>query len=210
MKAWLDYWHDQFAHGLVGLSMWWDSIKKHWLDIMVVVLLASMVLFMVGLWNSLKLGHADFSKPTPIEQSHKVSNVDTEVITPKALKVYKPVAKKKLALPVEVQTDEAKVVTSAVTVDYSLLHKQTVSSVLDTQTGETTTYVNEEPSPWLAHRSFGSASLASGFKGLNPAPVVRLQVTQDVIQIKSLTFGGVATLDSDGDSFVGVRGTYRW
>lgn len=202
-------WNFHWASFLITLDVLKDEVKKNWVTIMYVAGFAFLFATVVAFFNGVSKIGEDLSKPLPITQSSKLTKVDTEVVKPAAVRVYKPEAKKKLALPAQVQQDATKAVTTAVTVDSSL-RPQTVASVLDTATGETTTYVNEEPYPWVALRDSGSASLAYGFKGLNPAPVVRLSVTQDVLQIKAIALGAVAHLDSDGDTFVGAGATYRW
>lgn len=207
LKTWVNA---KMAALLIGLTMLWDTVKENANNIKMLVMIFLLTMVVISgfrLATSWRSTTEDTSKPQPIRQVTKVATVGTEVIKPAAVKVYKPEAKRKLNLPQEVQEDKDKAVVSSVKVDYSL-KPQAVTTVLDTQTGEATTYVNDEPRPWLDFRDSGSASLAYGIK--SGPPVVRLSVTQDLLQIKAVALGGVAHLDSDGDYFVGAGVTYRW
>lgn len=122
-------------------------------------------------------------------------------------------AKANLKLPASViaSADEQVISASQVKAD---LHPQTVSTVLNTETGKVETFVKADPYPWLAVEARGEASIAYGYKfnrGIQAiAPVARFQVGYDVLRVKAVTLGVVATIDSDRDAFAGVRLIYRW
>lgn len=140
--------------------------------------------------------------------SPTVSKLDTVVIKAK-VKAYKPSVKVTLKLPAEVLIDETKAVTAVAIVSSS--EKRTeVSTVLDTETGESVTYVHLVPDPWFATESRGNASLAYGIKLPSNTWVGRVSVHEDVLQIKNLHFGVNATVDTDGDAFAGAGVSYRW
>jgi hypothetical protein len=127
------------------------------------------------------------------------------------VKVYKDAVKKTLKLPKAIQTDTTKVVLTATDLPKSK-HERTVTTVLDSVTGEATQYVENKPLQWLARESSGAASAYIGLKNLEPA--LRLQVTQDLFAVKALTLGVVASVDvtSSGrtDTFIGAGGRIDW
>ena len=138
---------------------------------------------------------------------------EVKVPIKKPVKVYKGQTKARLKLPASVQADEKQQVIAASQVK-SDLRPQTVSTVINTDTGAVETYVKTDPYPWFAVETRGEARIAYGYK-LNAAthamaPVARLQVGYDVVRVKALTAGVLASLDSDGATFVGVGVSYRW
>lgn len=123
------------------------------------------------------------------------------------VKVYKPAVKKKLKLPPAVQSDAKQhVVASTKTPNDERPH--TVTTVLDTSTGEFTSYDRAEPLPWLAVSTKTQIGLFFGLKGGDQ--VIRLQGQQELLQIKAMRVGATATLDSDGETFIGVGAWARF
>jgi hypothetical protein len=148
--------------------------------------------------------------PAPAQlttQSPKVSQLETKAITPKQVVVIETKAKAKLNLPKPVQADTKQHVVSASKVDYSLVPK-TVTTVFDEDTGQFTTYQQDEQRPWVSTRDSGYATLAYGFKGSER--IARLSAHQSLLQIKAVSLGATGHLDSDGDHFIGLGATYRW
>lgn len=147
------------------------------------------------------------AKPSPIVAKAPVKRVAVKA----PIRTYQGETKANLRLPAEVVADPVKQVVSASTVAPDL-HRQTVSAVLNTETGEVETFVKPEPYPWLAPEGRGYASLAYGYKGSGVAvkPVGRLTVGYDVVRVKALTIGAVASADTDRTAFVGLQLTYRW
>ena len=90
---------------------------------------------------------------------------------------------------------------------------QTVTTVIDTATGESQSFVKVDPYPWFAIEARGMAQLAVGYRfdrdGL-PRQIVRLGAGYDLVRVKALTIGAVGTVDSDGQTFIGAAVTYRW
>ena len=68
--------------------------------------------------------------------------------------------------------------------------------------------------PWLAIETRGEFGLVYGYKfkagELGSRPVARLQLKYDVLRVKALTIGAVASVDSDRDAFVGIGLSYKW
>lgn len=136
------------------------------------------------------------------------AKIETPVKTG-SVKTYKPSAKTTLPLPAEVVRDDSKQVTSSATVP-SKEERQIVTQVIDARTGDTEVYVSGGGHPWLALENRGTVSLDYGYKAHNSSPVGRINIRQDLVQIKQLHLGWSASAYSDGDYFVGIGGSYRW
>ena len=120
--------------------------------------------------------------------------------------------KKKLQLPDEVQKNEAQQVVAATQVKRTE-RPQTVTTVLNTETGETQQFVRQDPFPWFAIDTRGEARLSVGYRvdaRGQAQQILRLGVTYDAIRVKAVTAGVSGSLDSDGQSFLGVGIAYRW
>lgn len=130
-----------------------------------------------------------------------------EVVTKKPIKGYAAPIKSKLRLPDEVIADQNQTVIAASRVR-ATDRPQTVTTVLDSETGETKTYVKQEPLPWLAFNTRGDLGIYGGIK--NGQPTARLQVRQELLQVKAVHIGGIASFDQPlsgpvrADYFVGV------
>lgn len=132
-----------------------------------------------------------------------------------SVRVYEGQAKIELKLPDAIKQDPTKQVleSTKVSADY---HDQIVTTIIDTETGDSQTFVRREPLPWLAWRDNGSAGIYTGIK--NGQPTARLEVKQNIFSVKAVHFGAVATLDqslnssnsSSQDYFIGVGAEYRW
>jgi hypothetical protein len=129
------------------------------------------------------------------------------------VRTYQGATKTNLKLPAAVITDPQQQVIAASQVRADL-RPQTVSTVINTETGKVETFVKTDPYPWLAWEPRGEARVAYGYKfdarRHDVKPVARLQVGYDVVRVKALTIGVTATLDSDRDVFLGVGVAYRW
>ncbi len=140
--------------------------------------------------------------------------IDLALTSP--VKVYSGGAKTKqqLKLPATVVKDDSKQVISGTRIDAKDDHPKTVTTVIDADTGESTIYVTTEPLPWLAMDTRGGVGLYAGLK--NGQQVARLQLRQDVLQIKNVHVGAIASIDQpisgagQQDYFIGVGAEYRW
>ena len=141
---------------------------------------------------------------TPAPQ---VATVPTVTIQPAQVRVLAPSAKRKLALPAAVQADAQQHVAAATRVDPGI-RPVTVTSVLDADTGEITTYTREEPLPWLATTRRGEIGLAYGLR--SGQQTGRLYLHQGLVDLKTLRLNGIAHLDQDGQWFAGVALAYRY
>lgn len=126
--------------------------------------------------------------------------------------VYKspPVLKKKLSLPQEVVDDDKASVLASSKIAAGE-HGKTVTTVINTETGKSETYVRTDPLPWFAFESRGEVGLYYGIK--NGQQAARVQARQDFIQVKALHFGVIGSVDLAAgrpDYFAGVGVAYRW
>lgn len=143
-----------------------------------------------------------------------VPKVDVEIKKP--VKVYKGGAalKEGIKLPPEVIKDDAQQVIASSKIDGRDDHPKTVTTVINTETGESQTFVRTDPLPWLAWSDRGSVGMYAGLK--NGTPAVRLQAHQELFTVKAIHFGAVASIDQpvsgpiSADYFVGVGAEYRW
>lgn len=142
----------------------------------------------------------------PVIAKPALSKVQKETITAK-VSVYKPAAKKKLHLPKPVQDSPSKHVVDASRVNPDF-HSHTITTVLDSETGDVTTYDTKEPLPWLAPGHMGGVGVFYGLK--NGKPMGQLYAYHDLLQSKALFSGVRASLDQDGTNYAGGYVEYRW
>lgn len=152
-------------------------------------------------------------KPTPMPpgvhlpatqapELKRETTVPLQVTEP--VQVYKPAVKKKLELPAHVQADPVQhVVASTKTPNDERQH--TITTTLDTRTGEFTTYDRVEPLPWVAvsTRSHFGAYIGA----MNGEQALAVTARQEVLRIKGLKVEGVAIgvlSQSERVTFVGV------
>lgn len=179
----------------------------------VIVLLLLAIIVLVGWFIWLTNKPTDRAGQTvEATQAKEVAAVPTVAVPVKSVQAYPNPVKKKLNLPQAVQDDDRKVVVAASKVQASD-RPHTVTTLIDTETGKAETYVRTDPLPWLAYTSRGAAGVYYGLK--NGEQAVRLQVTQNIIQVKAVHIGATASYDrvlttGRGDTFVGVGAEYRW
>lgn len=136
-----------------------------------------------------------------------ISGVATEAITTKAIIVYRDAAKKKLDLPQTIQNNKAERVTGAIRIPANS-KDQTVTVLLNTETGATDMFTRTDPSPWLAREKRTTVSLDYGVK--RTGLVWRLSGREDLLQIKAAHLGLVGSIDGDSTFFVGLGVSMSW
>lgn len=127
-----------------------------------------------------------------------------------AVQVFPDAVKPKLNLPGPVAADVKKKVVAASKIAASD-RPHTVTTLLDTGTGQFETYVRSDPLPWVAFTARGAAGVYYGMK--NGQQAIRLHVRQDLVQFKAVHAGVIGSIDQAGgktDTFVGVGLEYRW
>lgn len=164
--------------------------------------------------NTPELPPVNVSIPaTPAPEVKLVPKVSVAIKKP--VKVYAGGAalKNGLRLPEFVVLDPTKEVIASSQVK-SDDHPQTITTVINTDTGESETYVKRDPLPWLAWSDRGSVGMYAGVK--NGEPTVRLQAHQELFTVKAIRFGAVASIDQPfsgpvgTDYFIGLGAEYRW
>lgn len=173
-------------------------------------LLAVMVIAVTS-WFAYHLTH----KPAPVDNTSAIvapAVVDTpkEEVKISKILVYKQKAKADLPIPQAIKDDKAEhVVAATQTPDDD--HKHIITTVVNTDTGQTTTIDHKEPLPWLAVEKKNELRLDYGYKGNpNPLPVARLSFRSDLVQIKALHLGVNTSLDFDGEYFIGAGVGWRF
>lgn len=138
------------------------------------------------------------------------------IVPPKPVKTYAPKAKAAARLPQAVQQDAGAVVLESSRIAPSD-RAQTVTAVLDTETGETRQYVVDEPLPWLDTTVRSDAGVYLGLK--RGEPTLRAQARAQIAQVKELRLGALASADMplngerpgvQAEYFIGVGAWLQW
>lgn len=149
---------------------------------------------------------------TPAPEVKKQPQVD-KPIKAKTVKVYPAAVKNTIKLPEIIQDNPALDVIASNQVPADD-HPQTITTLINTDTGESQTFVKRDPLPWLALDPHGEAGLYMGIK--NGEPTARLEVKQGAFQVKALHFGVVGSVDQPisgvqgTDYFIGTGAWMRW
>lgn len=185
--------------------------KKNLTDLLsanlIYIKLGVVAIVVVLAWLHFKPQQKPVGEAATAQSAPQLAHVATEQIKPPGVTVYKPEAKKKLNLPASIQGNPAQHVVASSRINANL-NPQTVTTVIDDKTGETITLVTREPLPWLAAEQTGEARIDYGWKG--GRNITRLSLTEDMFQIKALHAGLQASLDSDGQYFVGAGIGWKW
>ena len=132
----------------------------------------------------------------------------------KPVKVFKnsKKIKQKVKLPESVVNNNNEQVISAISIPKDDLAPKTVTTILNVDTGITTTYVKDEPLPWLSLNLHGDVGLYGGIK--NGTTAIRLQANQGIIDIKDIHIKATGSIDQNlngkTDYFLGVGAAYNW
>lgn len=177
------------------------------------------MLIVLGVVIAIGTGVYFYFKPEPAPTNVHVEAQDAPqvvrettvpVVVNKPVQAYRPEVKRKLKLPDAVQANPAQhVVASSRTAPDERQH--TITTVLDTGTGEFTTVDRAEPLPWIAVSTKTEVGAFYGVK--NGEPAFRVQAQQELLRVKALHIGAVASADmvrGDVDTYVGVGVWARW
>lgn len=130
----------------------------------------------------------------------------TQPLEVKSIQVYKPDVKTKLKLPQEVVANPKKHVVAATKVKADD-RAHTITTTVDQSDGKFTTYDRVDPLPWIGTTNRTHIGMYYGFK--DTGQVVRIQVQQELIQLKALHVEAVASVDTGygkPDAFIGIGG----
>jgi len=147
---------------------------------------------------------------SPILKDEPVAQIEIK----KPVKVFKNSRKikQKAKLPETVVNNENAHVVAAISIPQDDLFPKTVTTILDTDTGITTSYIKDEPLPFLSLNLHGDVGLYGGIK--NGTTAVRLQANQGIVDIKNIHIKATGSIDqtTNGktDYFVGVGASYNW
>lgn len=172
-------------------------------------LLAAFAVGVILLTISSSIYHKLFKIPlnesvlvVPAAEVKREATMAIQVAEP--IQVYKPEVKKKLKLPAAVIADSNTHVVAASKIPASN-RPYTVSTVLNSDTGHFSTYERIDPIPWLAQSKAGTVRLTQWIDG-----ETQLEVSRDLIQVKSLYAGVTGRIDTGGDKRVGAYVEYRF
>ncbi len=197
------------------------STSKSWFDgRKLPIAIFNLIVIWIAIWIAFKKHDAPVppvnqsvaAQPAPQVQS--VTKVPVAVKAP--VKIYKggAVLKDGLKLPAAVVADSNKAViaSSQVRADD---HPQTITTVINTETGESETFVKRDPLPWLAFDNKGEASIATILKSSGLA--VRAQAREEFAQIKAVHVGGIigadipiAGIPGSADVYGGIQAWVNW
>lgn len=184
--------------------MKWQDIKLPSLNQLIAI--AAVIVAALALWTFAdKLNRPEVGVAAPLPAAKEVRTVEKIIERPKIVYVYPDDVKPKLGLGAEILGNvNAKVISTgklkAEERDYTL------SAVLDVQTGDSQVYARPDPLPWLGPGRQGAIGAAYGLK--NGQPAGRIYTRYDLVQVKALHAGGLATLDTDAEWFAG--GYVEW
>jgi hypothetical protein len=181
---------------------------KHILSIISGIVIGALCL---GLYFHFKPVQAPTNVFVPATESPELKSILSETIPlDTGIKVFKPEAKKKLKLPSHIVEDKKQsVIASSKTANDERQH--TVTTVIDTTTGKSTTYDRVEPLPIFAINTKSMVGMYYGIK--NGQQAIRVEAHQEVFQIKAVHVGAVASADFmpiGTDTFIGVGAWARW
>lgn len=150
----------------------------------------------------------DATPATPAQRSPALAGVDTVEAYPKHVVVYAPAAKAKLRIPASMVQDDAVAVLDSSKLPESD-HTQTVTTVLNTDSGQPMTLVSVDPYPMFRFESRKQVGFSYGMT--NGGKWIGLAtISDDLVQIKALRFGVNASIDTTGQVFAGVGVSYSW
>lgn len=139
-------------------------------------------------------GHQPAPDTKIATESNEVKNT-TKVDVPakKPVNVYSggSTLKKKLDLPADVVQNDAQHILASSKVDGDRPH--TITTIINTDTGESQTFDRLDPLPWLASDRHGRLGMYVLVK--NGTPTVSLQAQRGLFSIKAVHVGLVAGLD---------------
>jgi hypothetical protein len=180
-------------------------MNKKTILLLVALALAGSALF--G-WNYFSPPPVPVAQWAQAKEAPQLKGVVKQNLITQKVAVYAPAAKQKLNLPANIQNDASQYVLSSSRLPKDT-HPATVTTVLDESTGEVQTYIRREPLPWLAPEQTGELRIDVGYKnGMTRAG--RLTFREDLLQVKALHAGLNASIDTDGQYFVGAGVGYRW
>jgi hypothetical protein len=170
--------------------------------------IAASLIFLAVLWWVATPKPAPVGRWNTAKTAPQVATTPTQQLQCRPVVVYLPSAKPALDMPPDVQADKHKYVLAANQVKPDL-HRQTLTTIYDENTGQTETLYRREPYPLLAAEQTGEVWVGYGVKN-GGGRIGLLSVTEELLQVKALHFGLSGSVSTDGSVFAGVGAGYRW
>jgi hypothetical protein len=188
------------------------ALRATWFPALILVaVLATFIVRWADNHNQTPVGTSTPGAPDPAIKHEPRQDTPVQSGT---VKTYPAETKRKLDLPADVRDDNSRQVLDATRVPADD-HPQTVTTVIDTRTGASSTYVARDPLPWLAFDYTGDAGVYYGWR--NGAKALRLEARQGFITIKAVHVGIIASLDqplagapTPPDTFIGAGAWAHW
>ena len=144
---------------------------------------------------------------SPATAAPAIQNVQKVPVQVKTVQVYPASVKKKTDLPKSEQDNPIIAVLDSSKIQPDL-HPQTITTILNTQTGETSTTIVQNPYPLFTEERRKEIRFSYGIK--STGTVGRIQFTDDLYQVKAIHLGFIGVADTDGEFFIGASAAYRW
>lgn len=187
-------------------------------EILVIIAVIIGVALLGAFWEKAQSPAQDSNSTVEAAPAPALKDVGKLEITPKhPIKVYAggKKTKQKLKLPPSVANQDSQQVLAGIKLDMRDDHPRTITTVLDSDTGESSSYITKEPLPWLAVDTRGSLGLYAGIK--NGQQTARLEAKQSIAQIKNIHIRATASLDqplsnnsAKQDYFIGIGAELHW
>jgi hypothetical protein len=174
------------------------------------LLLAMLVLvgLLVFLWDRFTPSPAPVGVTVIAAPNKAIAGVPKIDVPVKKLKVYTAPAKAKVALPQNVKDDPNQYVLGSTSLKPDT-HPTTITTMVNAETGESTTYTTREPYPWFAFENQGDIGAGVGFDKTG-ATVGMIEIHEDLVQIKAAHLGVTAIGMSNRTGFVGLSARVKW
>lgn len=187
-----------------------EWLKTQWRNMLLgLAALAAGVLLWFGLQQDrAPVNTAQIATPAP-QVAHE-DKADTPVKT-KTIQAYSNSAKARLPIPAAAREKTSLMAVAASRVEADD-HPNTITTLVDADTGATTTYINREPMPFLARETTSEAALYYGWR--NGVGAIRVDVRQALFTVKSVHVGIIGSLDQPRGAvvgtFIGIGAWLRW
>ncbi len=196
------------------------GLIAHWQPVAITAVVLGMLAWVWHGYNKAAPAPVGMSTPATVAaEVARTATVTVAVQAPVAVYAGGAKTKQKLQLPDAVVQADAQSVLASSTIKADD-HPSTITTVLNTRTGQAETYVRRGPLPWIA---FATSGEAGGYVGiLNGQSAARVQVVQDFLQIKAVRVSAIVSADQvigsadtaanaqQFNTFAGVGVRYKW
>lgn len=168
-------------------------------DVMMGIFIGTLMAAAIYAYKTLKPSLPSLpATPTAALAKEKTTTLDCTPVV-----VYRDKVKDKLGLPETVKRDTAKHATASANVPADD-RPHTVTSVYDSVTGVTGIYVRRDALPWIAFNQRWNLGTFYGLRDDSATPVVRVNGSYELLQVKAIHIGVHGQFDTDGRRFGGI------